>query len=290
MTKLPIHIARKLQDLLLAGHNRLPASGMKHEVVTQMLEEGVLERRLSGKTRALLFVPDGDALRRYLYNHFGIADLGAYIRLLQSEDISRSEAIVVSGNSKLTRVRTFKGFLVNGYRPIPARLNDLPFIIEPPEGSYSFIYNYEHFWVPPSVTIVGVENSENFRQIRRQQYLFDDQELLFISRYPQSNDLLHWLNNIPNSYLHFGDFDFEGINIYLHEYKKHLGERARFFIPANIDFLIEQYGNRALFNSQYEHRPPSPSLLLEPGLAYLLDLFYKKGKVLEQEILILQDL
>ena len=51
----------------------------------------------------------------------------------------------------------------------------------------------------------------------------NNQKILFVCRYPQSNDLIKWLQSIPNRYLHFGDLDFAGINIYLNEFKKYLG-------------------------------------------------------------------
>ncbi|MCA6071324.1 MAG: hypothetical protein LE168_02900 [Endomicrobium sp.] len=63
---------------------------------------------------------------------------------------------------------------------------------------------------------------------------------LFVSRYPQnqSKDLIKWLQSIPNNYLHFGDFDFAGIGIYLNEYKKYLTDKAMFLIPENIEKFI----------------------------------------------------
>lgn len=39
------------------------------------------------------------------------------------------------------------------------------------------------------MTVVGVENGENFCRIRSQKYLFGDNKVLFVSRYPQSADL-----------------------------------------------------------------------------------------------------
>lgn len=109
---------------------------------------------------------------------------------------------------------------------------------------------------------------------------------LFVSRYPQnqSKDLLKWLHSIPNSYLHFGDFDFAGIGIYLNEYKKHLGDKAQFFIPENIEFLLDNYGNRALYDKQklnFEQQA-----IKEENLTKLIALLHKYKKGLEQEIFI----
>jgi hypothetical protein len=176
--------------------------------------------------------------------------------------------------------------VVNTYLNITASLNGKPFILHPAEGSFTFISDYETFEVSPTVTIVGVENPENFRHIHKQQHLFKDIEPLFVSRYPQSNDLLKWLMTIPNRYLHFGDFDFAGISIYRNEYRKHLGDKASYFVPPGIEELIDKYGNRELYNNQLSTFTTS---LPEPQLHHLVALLHQYKKGLEQEILIRRD-
>ena len=102
--------------------------------------------------------------------------------------------------------------------------------------------------------LVGVENMENFRMIRHQREFFESeigsQRLLFVSRYPQSTDLRSWLQNIPNRYIHFGDFDLAGIHIFLTEFHKYLGERSSFFIPSDIEQRLE-YGSTIRYDAQY---------------------------------------
>ena len=106
------------------------------------------------------------------------------------------------------------------------------------------------------------------------------------SDYPQnqSKDLIKWLQTIPNNYIHFGDLDFDGIGIYLNEYKKYLGDRATFFVPENIEQLIEINGNRDLFYKQKISFDKSK--MTEEKLIKFLKLLYKYKKGLEQEILI----
>jgi hypothetical protein len=199
--------------------------------------------------------------------------------------LKRADAVTLSGNSKLQRVRTFYGFLVNCCRPVSATLYEKPFIVEPAEGTYTFIHEWQHFKLHPSITIVGIENPENFRYIHLQEYLFSNIRPLFVSRYPQNNDMVKWLQMIPNPYIHFGDLDFEGIKIYLHEYKKHLGDKASFFLPSNTEALLGKYGNRALYNKQYKGQK---SILIntEQSIETLTKLLHQYKKVLEQEIFI----
>lgn len=281
--KLPLHIAKKLQQLLQPLQT-IAGSSMQHAVVTKMLEDGILQKQQLGKTKALLFISDKDKLAPYLSNHFGISNLEEYITTLENSEPSRSANVGISGNSKLQKVRTFKGFLVNSFANINATLNSRPFKIDPVDGSYTFIHDYESFVPDPVVTIVGIENPENFRQIARQQYLFKDLQPLFVCRYPQSNDLVKWLQGITNPYLHFGDLDLSGISIYLAEYKRHLEERATFFLPLNTAVLFEQFGNKELFNKQYN--PLLNYTSDEQNIKELLSLIFKHKKVLEQEIFI----
>src|SRR5690625_4061911 len=82
-----------------------------------------------------------------------------------------------------------------------------------------------------------MENARNFSQIHKQRYLFEEINPLFVSRYPQNQnqDFIRWIQQIPNTYLHFGDFDLAGISIYINEYKKHLGDKASFlFMKTSI--------------------------------------------------------
>jgi hypothetical protein len=97
--------------------------------------------------------------------------------------------------------------------------------------------------------------------------------------------VLQWLKSINNPYLHFGDFDIEGINIYLREFKQHLKERATFFIPPNIENLLHQKGNRTLYNQQIDRMIDSSSIK-EKEIIELLNIIHKHKKGLEQEVLI----
>ena len=280
--KLPIGIARKL--FRLAAGEFLPHSQMKSRLVDRLLEERVLSLRSHGSHQSL-YCQNATALYHFLRNQLGINDLNAFIEALSQEELLRAEAVRVASDSKLKAIRTFKGFLVNCTQPIETTLNGAPFLVSPLVGAFTYIYDYERFVPVANCTIVGVENGENFRYLERQQGLFPYEKLLFVSRYPQSGDLVQWLKSIPNHYIHFGDFDFAGINIYLHEFKKILGCRAEFFVPDGIKKLFQNYGNRALYDRQLR-TIPARSALQEPGLEKVWDLICKEKKGVEQEVLV----
>ena len=55
---------------------------------------------------------------------------------------------------------------------------------------------------------------------------------------------------IPNRYVHFGDLDLAGINIYLTEFYHHLGERASFLIPDDYAQRLQK-GSAQRYADQY---------------------------------------
>ena len=205
----------------------------------------------TNRSRKSIYVPNAEALKMFLEHHF------EELRGMdwRSEDfstaISRSELAANSGNSKTKEIRSCPGFMVNSYEPISAKLNGKGIVIAPKEGTMLFVADWEHFEIPQEVLIVGIANMENFRCIREQRYLFPvERPILFVSRYPQSIDLRQWLIQIPNMYLHFGDFDLAGIHIYESEFYRYLGARASFFIPDDIEFRIAN-GSLERYNAQY---------------------------------------
>jgi hypothetical protein len=71
--KMPLHIAQKLQQLVVPGQ-LIAGSLMQHKVVEQLLEDGILLKKQLSKTKSQIYLPDSIVLKDYLHNHFGIAD------------------------------------------------------------------------------------------------------------------------------------------------------------------------------------------------------------------------
>jgi len=272
--------------LQLSKGEKIPASKLKGPLVTELLAEGILADTRSGRTRSLLYLPKVESLHSFLANRFSISDLEYYVNTLSLDSVTRADLIHAAANSKVKKVRTFTGFLVNCYEPVTATLNGESIEIDPPAGTFQFIHDTKHFIPHPGVTIVGVENSECFSEIIKQKRLFEDVHPLFVCRYPlnQSKDLLKWLQTIENPYLHYGDFDFAGIGIYINEYKRYLGSRSSFFVPDNIELLIKTCGNRNLYNNQKINF--DLELITEQKINELIVLIHKYKKGVEQEILI----
>lgn len=280
MKKLNLSTAEKL--LQLRNGERLQASKLLQAIFQELLAENILYK--TGKTRGLLLLVNSGQFDLYLQNRYAIADLNEYVTLLRQENYSRSDLVRVSTDSKLSAIRSFKGFLVNCYEPVDVMLNHSKTILQPLPGLFHFIYDYENFIPDSQCTIVGVENPENFRYIEKQKKIFQHLKPLFISRYPQGQhaDIIRWLKMIPNPYLHFGDFDLAGINIYQNEFKKYIPEKSTFFIPDHMEELIRIYGNPSRYDDQKLHLDKAG--ILEEEVVELIRIIHKHKKGLDQEI------
>lgn len=268
----------------LADGGSVPSSSLRGDWINEMLADNILQRISHGRKTSYV-AANCQSFLQYIASKFEIRNLTETYRLLHDEELSRSSMVEVTGDSKFVHQRTMKGFLVNSYEDIPASLNDSPFTVHPVDGSFCFIYDYESFTIPDDVTVVGIENSENFRMIARQKHLFDDyfgadHRLLFVSRYPQSKDLIRWLEGIPNRYVHFGDLDLAGIHIFLSEFNKRLGDRSSFLIPRDYKERIAK-GSTDRYTVQY---PKYGNMhIADDSLRRLFDFINKEHKGYDQE-------
>ncbi len=248
MMKISKTLISTLQQLMDGG--LVAASTLRKDIAETLLAEGLLTVQTHGSRRAFRAI-DAIALKNFLQTHYEeLRTLGD--NYLDSYT-TRFEQAAETGNSKLVMVRSCPGFPVNSYEPITCSLSGNEIVVNPPEGGFVFIDNWQQFTIPNDVVVVGIENMENFRMIRHQRKLFEsvlsDTPLLFVSRYPQSKDLRKWLQGITNRYVHFGDFDLAGINIFLTEFQQFLGARSSFFIPSDIEKRL-QIGSQDRYNNQ----------------------------------------
>lgn len=283
-------ITKGLIDKLIAlkSCESLPASGLKGEWVDELIRDGILVSSSRGSKRSLKAV-DGESFAKAIARvDERFADLEKTRELLMDEgtsgDALRASQASDSGNSKLKVRRSFTGFLVNSYEAIDAQLNGRSCVILPEVGSSLFVSDWERFVIPSDVTVVGIENPENFRFIRQQRQLFESclpgKRLLFVSRYPQSSDLRNWLLAIDNQYVHFGDFDLAGIKIFLSEFHKYLPERSSYLIPSDIEERLRHGSTERFQGNYYENRHLSSNI---PELQSLIDMIMTYHKAYDQE-------
>lgn len=269
-------LSGSLQALLLG--KQVAGSKINSKLLDELMAEGLLLVTTRG-SRKSYHARDIEALKRFLI------DKDENYRLLEvNASDSRSSLAIETGNSKLLTIRSCIGFPVNSYEPVECFLNGKLFVINPPEGCFIFINNWQHFCIPEDVIVVGIENMENFRMIRHQKRLFrsviGDAPLLFVSRYPQSTDLRNWLKTIPNKYVHFGDFDLAGIHIFLTEFREYLGNRSSFMIPSDIELRLSK-GALSRYDKQYDKYHTLRCDI--PCLQSLIDLINKYRRGYDQE-------
>jgi len=247
----------------------------------ELLNEGIITVVSRGSKRCFRMIhPEG--CRTYISQNYTFGmELDEWMEMKsRSEEVPRSEQVAKGSNSKLIRTRAFSGFLLNCYMPIEATLHGESCILSPLQGTSIFMQDYKSFRISEEVVVVGVENGENFRCIRGQQYLFEGMKVLFVSRYPQSKDLCSWLKMIPNRYIHFGDIDLAGVSIFLTEFYAHLGDRAEFFIPADAEQRLKE-GNRQLYDNQYLRY--KSMIISDERLRPLVAMIHKYRRGYEQE-------
>ena len=264
--------------LALISGEQVAGSKLSSKLLDELMAEGLLLVVAHGSRKSYR-ARDTEVLKRYLI------DKDESYRILNVTVVdSRASLAEETGNSKLLSVRSCPGFPINSYEPIESLLNGETFVVNPPEGSFVFIDDWNHFSIPEDIVVVGIENMENFRMIRQQRKLFEsilgDKQLLFVSRYPQSTDLRSWLLTIPNKYVHFGDFDLAGIHIFLKEFHKYLGGRSTYLIPSDIEQRLTK-GSQDRYNNQYGNYH---TLLCDiPHLQSLIDLINQYHRGYDQE-------
>ena len=274
-------ISASLQVLMAGG--QVAASKLNGKLLDELMAEGLLSVVTHGSRKSYR-ARDVEVLRRFLIDK----DEGYRILEVEASD-SRASMATGTGNSKLAMVRSCPGFPVNSYDPIECFLGGKPFMVNPQDGSFLFVAEWETFMIPKDVIVIGIENMENFRMIRRQRMFFEEylrshgfsNKVLFVSRYPQSTDLRRWLCIIPNHYLHFGDFDSAGISIFLFEFQQYVGkERSSFLIPDDIESRLKS-GSGKRYDEQYCRFKDIQSDVRE--LQQLIELIHHERKAFDQE-------
>lgn len=284
--KVTISLIDKL--IALSDGESLPASRLKGEWVDELVRNGIIVSSSRGSKRSLKAI-DSESLAKALARvDERFADLKK-MRNMLTEKVSFGDALRASqasdsGNSKLKMTRSFPGFLVNSYEAIEAQIHGKSCIVFPEEGSSVFVSDWEHFVIPSDLTVVGIENPENFRFIRQQRHLFEScmpgKRLLFVSRYPQSSDLRNWLMGISNPYVHFGDFDLAGIRIFMTEFHRYLPGRSSYLLPPDIEERLKNGSTERFHGNYYENRHLSSDI---PELQALIDLIMRYHKGYDQE-------
>ncbi len=269
--------AAKLQKLI-SGES-LPWSALPEWIMEILIEEELISIQSNG-VRKSVHAQNPTIFEKTITELFTHgASLNEWIGLCRN-NASRGQLVDKTGDSKSMTVRTFSGFLLDSIDPVQICNDGNPVTIRHSSGISYYIQNPKALSIPENVVVVGIENAENFCRLNEQSYLFEAMQCIFVSRYPQNASLYRWLEDIPNRYIHFGDFDLAGINIYQTEFYNRLGKRASMLVPSDIEQRIMN-GNTELFDKQYAKFKSIK--IIDSRVQPLYDLIMKYHRCYEQE-------
>ena len=140
-------ISASLQVLMAGG--QVAASKLNGKLLDELMAEGLLSVVTHGSRKSYR-ARDVEVLRRFLIDK----DEGYRILEVEASD-SRASMATGTGNSKLAMVRSCPGFPVNSYDPIECFLGGKPFMVNPQDGSFLFVAEWETFMIPKDVIVIG---------------------------------------------------------------------------------------------------------------------------------------
>lgn len=267
---------------ILSKGGRINKSGISAEWLRLLEELELIQKEYNGrKTR--IYSNQGERL----WTSLGTVDERyanpETMRKATEKEATRESQAYLTGNSKLRRKKTSPGFLLKSLNNTTGLIKGEIIGLKPQEGTYIWVWDWRNLKIPKDMTIIGVENMENFERAEEQRGLFEKhvkKDYILVSRYPQTKDIREWIKSTGAEYLHYGDFDLAGIAIYQNEYKRHLGEKARMLIPEDIEERIRN-GTRERYESQYKKYKGVKSE--EKQVRELIELIHRYKRCYDQE-------
>ena len=270
---------RKIKKLIQG--DSLPGSQFMKPIFDNLIRDHLIIFSTTGRRKAIAYAKDKELLALAIKQRWNIMDIDKRMDFLQKKSRSRIDNQNETDDTKAKKSKSYRGFLVSAITPLNYKYKGEEGMLELKEGTFLHIYDFQDFDIDKDVIVVYVENFTCFRYIKKYMHLIGkNDKYLFISRFGSTMDFTEWLSTIPNQYLHFGDFDLAGIDIYLKVYNK-IGTRAQMVIPDDIKDRISKKGNADLFHNtidKYKNLKIS-----DRRVQPLVDLILKYHKCYEQE-------
>ncbi|MBV5278188.1 MAG: hypothetical protein J0647_03995 [Campylobacteraceae bacterium] len=174
---------------------------------------------IDGKPRQI-YLNDPEAFMGVMkangYDVNSIKDIDYFIESCK-EPISRDEIAAHYSDTKRVESKSFNGLMVSTLERLEVKYNATKQYLCPMEGTGLFIHYTSKLELDDDVILVGVENPQVVWYINKYRHLFSKNKrylFLSISEYKTSYQY-KWIESFKGEYIHFGDFDLAGINIYL---------------------------------------------------------------------------
>ncbi len=244
---------------------------------------------LSGKP-ALIYLNDQEALLGVIkangYKVNCIEDLDYFME--EKEPKSRDEIADNYSHTKRVESKSFNGLMISVFDKLEVIYNEKKQYFYPLEGSGLFLHYSSKLQLDDDVIVVGVENPQVVWNIDKYKHLFNKEKrylFLCISEYKTTYQYA-WLESFSGEYIHFGDFDLAGINIYLNTIVSKLKncKSHSYLIPDNIYEKIKKRNYQKDYSNQTRYLNIESKS--EPKLQELISFIKDTKLTFEQEMLI----
>lgn len=244
---------------------------------------------LSGKP-ALIYLNDQEALFGVIkangYKVNCIEDLDYFME--EKEPKSRDEIADNYSHTKRVESKSFNGLMISVFDKLEVIYNEKKQYFYPLEGSGLFLHYSSKLQLDDDVIVVGVENPQVVWNIDKYKHLFNKEKrylFLCISEYKTTYQYA-WLESFSGEYIHFGDFDLAGINIYLNTIVPKLKNcKSHFYlIPDDIYKKIKKRNYQKDYSNQTRYLNIESKS--EPKLQELISFIKDTKLTFEQEMLI----
>ncbi len=266
--------------LRLEGGEAVPLSafGGHWDLVDDMLRRGVAFPARSGAGQVLR--ADPALLQTYYRRQCNVPDLAAVAALQGREGRTRSGVLAATGDTKQLATRPMAGIHVRIVGHGAPEGIDLP-----PTAPGVALFLSEtllpRLRLPDGVPLVTVENSENFlwADARAQCPEIPPHHVLCLRDQGWNERWREWLRATDPEIVHLGDYDPDGVRIYLSQVARHV-TRSRFGAPPNIEELVRN-GSRELYTRQ--RRLDADTEQMDASAVEILNIINRHEKALEQE-------
>ena len=281
-----MRISPKFIKILIRLQNKKRINGGEFKsylhLVEPMFSEGGLRRKQISKQKFEVSLINIDSFNLYINRKFNIEDLNGYLLNLQNPNVTRADMLTTSTDDKAITINPFNGVYIASYDDVDIFIDGKKTKLNTLNGTALFVNNACKLEISKELLVIGIENAENLLFIVKQIEYFSHlrEKKIFIYRNPF---MLGWLETIENNYLHYGDFDFAGISIYKSQILPRVKADKRFFIPSNIEELLEQ-GQSDLYYKHYAYK--NNILGIDEDIDTLIALIEDYKKTVRQEFLI----
>ena len=246
--------------------------------IEQMRDLGALKEVKISRNSFEISLGDREAYTMYLSVYFKINHLENYIKALEINEPTRAELSNLGVSTKLKSVNPKSGLHINSPDGVSVLINNKEVVLSFPRGCALFVHKDAAIEIAEDILIVGVENFENISGVLQERDILPERKIIFMER---SRALQEFLKTVDNDFLYYGDIDRAGVFIFQTEYEHIVRGKSSFFIPPNIEKIIQEKGISDLHKT---HKKKYKNLVGNSDeIKAILRLMDTYGKTVEQE-------